>query len=1369
MQEPPLPPGSAWLAKAWNEHFELGALCADVQTFSGHILSTTAIAPTLWTDSFPPYAAVEPVLPDPQTPNDPVGFKEVFASDTEATNSASLLRRPRARQNTREFVRGSTVSMPFTPGGEAVEAVSTAASKAAEEAATGSWLKQLESGSLPRITAPGLSQGWFGPWETKEDALDHSDAAGEAAPFSALPNGASAVSGLTEEQEKTDANVALEDLFRNVWMAEEEEPEPQAATPEKHVPDTEILAPHEETSVLTQLANLPDNFQIEGAVDQHEDGLAKEALDNVLQAGIRDLTPWAQHGSAPPSPLPKKKSEYDWAMPGGFPDLEVAFNKLRPNLAHKFPFELDPFQKEAVLHLEQGHSVFVAAHTSAGKTVVAEYAFALATKHCTRAIYTSPIKTISNQKFRDFGETFETGLLTGDVSLKPESSCLIMTTEILRSMLYKGADIIRDIEFVVFDEVHYVNDAERGVVWEEVIIMLPAHVTLILLSATVPNVMEFADWVGRTKRRQLFVSGTLKRPVPLEHNLYYNGQLYNICRQDTFLGEGFSQAKLAWNKKNAIPTTNKEAKAQRPDGRGDGGARGGRAAPNRGGGRAPTGQARAHIAAGGRGQGANSNSGLRTERTQWLALIDQLNQKKLLPVVVFVFSRKRIDQTADNLNSLDLTTASEKAEIHIFVEQSVSRLKGGDRRLPQIIRLKQMLKRGLGVHHAGLLPIMKEVVEMLFCRGLIKVLFSTETFAMGVNAPARTVVFQSLRKHDGKSFRNLLSGEYTQMAGRAGRRGLDPVGTVIIACWDDVPDEGDVRKMMTGKATKLESQFRLTYSMILNLLRVEDLKVEDMLKRSFAEFHAQRSHPEALQKLAEGKARLDALRAKPWPHSPHATSQQHVQEYYHLSEHICALTTHIQEAVMSSRGAQQALVPGRMVITLNQRSGLPELGVVCGSPAAATNISTSSGLGSKSSGFGGLQPSQSPSSFSAAAPSGGRQYYVLSLHRDTPLDQQAAPSEEPTEAPAGGGQRVSNGFDDGFAGLTLKGGKGAGAKRGPVVPQQGQIAGTAYMLQQVDVNNVEGICKQKLRLDSEAVLGGDNQQALAVAVTQLQRSYEEAAAQGGDPPVLDPVADLKLNQLEVVDSVRERQRLMQVRASMACHRDPALGEMYALVRSQGLLESRLRALAHQVSDANLQQMPDFQQRIEVLRQLEYIAHDNTVQLKGRVACEINSGDELASTELIFGGVLTQLTPEEAVAVLSALVFQEKSDVEAAAATPALAEARETVIALTRQAGKVQQECGLDILPDEFARGVLKWGLMEVVYEWARGTPFEEICELTDVMEGSIVRTIVRLDEVCREFRDAARVMGNTQLFQQMEQASAAIKRDVIFAASLYVS
>lgn len=226
-----------------------------------------------------------------------------------------------------------------------------------------------------------------------------------------------------------------------------------------------------------------------------------------------------------------KQAVVNWADKSVLPSSE--YEKLRPNLAMEYPFELDTFQQQAVMRLERRENVFVAAHTSAGKTVVAEYAIALALKNNTRSIYTSPIKALSNQKYRDFRDKFgvdNVGIITGDVSVNPNAPCLIMTTEIFRSMLYKGADTIRDIEFVIFDEVHYVNDAERGVVWEEVIIMLPEHVCLIFLSATTPNSMEFSEWIGRTKHRKVYVMTTNKRPVPLQHYLFHDFEMYKVRR-----------------------------------------------------------------------------------------------------------------------------------------------------------------------------------------------------------------------------------------------------------------------------------------------------------------------------------------------------------------------------------------------------------------------------------------------------------------------------------------------------------------------------------------------------------------------------------------------------------------------------------------------------------------------------------------------------------------------------------------------------------------------------------------------------------------------------------------------------------------------
>uniref|UniRef100_A0A8C6WDU9 Helicase C-terminal domain-containing protein n=1 Tax=Nannospalax galili TaxID=1026970 RepID=A0A8C6WDU9_NANGA len=224
------------------------------------------------------------------------------------------------------------------------------------------------------------------------------------------------------------------------------------------------------------------------------------------------------------------------------------------------------------------------------------------------------------------------------------------------------------------------------------------------------------------------------------------------------------------------------------------------------------------------------------DRGVYLSLLASLRTRAQLPVVVFTFSRGRCDEQASGLTSLDLTTSSEKSEIHLFLQRCLARLRGSDRQLPQVLHMSELLRRGLGVHHSGILPILKEIVEMLFSRGLVKVLFATETFAMGVNMPARTVVFDSMRKHDGSTFRDLLPGEYVQMAGRAGRRGLDPTGTVILLCKGRVPEMADLHRMMMGKPSQLQSQFRLTYTMILNLLRVDALRVEDMMKRSFSEF-----------------------------------------------------------------------------------------------------------------------------------------------------------------------------------------------------------------------------------------------------------------------------------------------------------------------------------------------------------------------------------------------------------------------------------------------------------------------------------------------------------------------------------------------------
>lgn len=605
------------------------------------------------------------------------------------------------------------------------------------------------------------------------------------------------------------------------------------------------------------------------------------------------------------------------------------FRELVPDMAREYPFELDTFQKEAVYHLENGDSVFVAAHTSAGKTVVAEYAIALAAKHMTKAIYTSPIKALSNQKFRDFRNTFEdVGILTGDVQINPEASCLIMTTEILRSMLYRGADLIREVEFVIFDEVHYVNDLERGVVWEEVIIMLPEHVTLILLSATVPNTFEFASWVGRTKKKDIYVISTPKRPVPLEHYLWANKEMYKIVDADKkFIEKGWKDAHdILTGKdkiKNTPTTTSASSQAQRGRGARGNDARGQtqRGGPQRGG---PQQRGRGQPPPRGAGPGTSVRGrpgGIRTtaaqDRNIWVHLVQHLRKKDLLPACVFVFSKRRCEENADALANLDFCTATEKSAIHMTIQRSLVRLKQEDRMLPQIRRLRELLNRGIAVHHGGLLPIVKELVEILFAKTLVKVLFATETFAMGLNLPTRTVVFSGFRKHDGRSFRDLLPGEYTQMAGRAGRRGLDLVGYVIIVSpgSDEAPPVGTLRNMILGDPTKLRSQFRLTYNMILNLLRVEALKIEDMIKRSFSENATQALLPEHEKRVKLSEEDLAKIKREPCN-----TCDIDLEACHQASMEFKRLTTEMHLRLLASPLGRRMFSPKRLIVYNKVRS-----------------------------------------------------------------------------------------------------------------------------------------------------------------------------------------------------------------------------------------------------------------------------------------------------------------------------------------------------------------------------------------------------------------------------------------------------------------
>ena len=492
------------------------------------------------------------------------------------------------------------------------------------------------------------------------------------------------------------------------------------------------------------------------------------------------------------------------SLPMNYEYVKLSEHKAPAEPARTWPFTLDPFQQVAIASIERNESVLVSAHTSAGKTVCAEYAIAQCLKNNQRVIYTSPIKALSNQKYREFMEAFgDVGLMTGDVTINPTATCLVMTTEILRSMLYRGSEIMREVAWVVFDEVHYLRDKARGVVWEETIILLPDKVRYVFLSATIPNAMQFAEWITKTHSQPCHVVYTDFRPVPLQHYLFpagADGIHLVVDEKGTFREENFSRAMASLAEKKGDDPADPFAKRK------------------------------------GKGKDKSLNKGgTKGGPSDIYKIVKMIMQKSYNPVIVFSFSKRECENYALQMAQLAFNDDSEKEMVGKVFGGAIDMLSEEDKTLPQIVHLLPLLRRGIGIHHSGLLPILKETIEILFQEGLIKVLFATETFSIGLNMPAKTVVFTSVRKFDGVSLRWVSPSEFIQMSGRAGRRGIDERGIVIMMI-DERLEPASAKEIVRGEQDNLNSEFHLGYNMILNLMRVEGVSPEFMLERCFYQF-----------------------------------------------------------------------------------------------------------------------------------------------------------------------------------------------------------------------------------------------------------------------------------------------------------------------------------------------------------------------------------------------------------------------------------------------------------------------------------------------------------------------------------------------------
>ena len=498
---------------------------------------------------------------------------------------------------------------------------------------------------------------------------------------------------------------------------------------------------------------------------------------------------------------------------------------------HRFtatlPFNLDGFQRDAIEALEDGSNVLVAAPTGAGKTVVADFAMYLARENNVKAFYTTPIKALSNQKYHDLVETYgpdNVGLLTGDTSINSEADIVVMTTEVLRNMLYEHSSTLHALRYVILDEVHYLADRFRGPVWEEVIIHLPQSVKIIGLSATVSNVEDFSRWIeyvrGKTK---LVVSE--RRPVPLEQHVLLQAddntepELLDLYRHDA---NGEQTAKLNAHLVDRLDQLDRQAARRRGEER-----------PSQG---------RGHNRANKHLRGHQFTAQRHTPR-RW-AVVDELNYLDMLPGIYFIFSRNGCDQAVEQcINAgLELTNDDEVRRIrHIVDEMVEGQLSQEDLKALQFSKFRFALEEGFAAHHAGMIALFRQIVERLFEEGLVKMVFATETLALGINMPARCVVVEKLEKFDGTGHVPLTPGEFTQLTGRAGRRGIDTIGHAIV-----VDHRGFTPATAAALSSKrvypLHSSFHATFNMAANLLNTSDYETTRVtLDHSFAQWEASES------------------------------------------------------------------------------------------------------------------------------------------------------------------------------------------------------------------------------------------------------------------------------------------------------------------------------------------------------------------------------------------------------------------------------------------------------------------------------------------------------------------------------------------------
>ncbi|CAN9199967.1 unnamed protein product [Alternaria alternata] len=946
------------------------------------------------------------------------------------------------------------------------------------------------------------------------------------------------------------------------------------------------------------------------------------------------------------------------ALPPDYDYVPISEHKAPAEPARTWPFTLDPFQQVSIASIQRNESVLVSAHTSAGKTVVAEYAIAQCLKNNQRVIYTSPIKALSNQKYREFMAEFgDVGLMTGDVTINPTATCLVMTTEILRSMLYRGSEIMREVAWVVFDEVHYLRDKSRGVVWEETIILLPDKVRYVFLSATIPNAMQFAEWITKTHSQPCHVVYTDFRPTPLQHYFFpagAEGIHLVVDEKGVFREENFQKAMSSIADKGGSEAKDFMAKRK------------------------------------GKGKDKKTNTGGNKDQTDIYKIVKMIMIKSYNPVIVFSFSKRECENYALSMSSLAFNDDSEKAMVTKVFNSAIEMLSEEDRQLPQIQHILPLLRRGIGVHHSGLLPILKETIEILFQEGLIKVLFATETFSIGLNMPAKTVVFTSVRKFDGVSQRWVTPSEFIQMSGRAGRRGLDDRGIVIMMIGEQM-EPAVAKEIVRGQQDNLNSAFHLGYNMILNLMRVEGISPEFMLERCFFQFQSTAgvsNLEKQLEELEQEKANTNIV------------DEPAIKDYYNLRQQLDTHTKDMRDVIMQPNYCLQFLQGGRLV-----KIKFKDYDFGWGAVVAYTARKANKGEV--------LQPQES---------------YIVDVLLPVSSDTKFVPA-------------VNDGLPPGV--------------RPPAAGDKGKMEVVPVVL-----NCIESIGHLRVFLPNE-LKSTEQRNNVRKALSEVKKRFPDGIA------ILDPIENMNIKDDSFKRLLRKIEVLESRLLSNPLHNSPRLPELYSQYAQKIAIGEKIKNIRKEIASAlSVIQLDELKSRKRVLRRLGFIDDADVVQLKARVACEISTGDELVLSELLFNRFFNELTPEQCAACLSCFIFEEKTQ-EVPALKEELAKPYREIQQQARVIAKMSQESKLTVNEEEYLKS-FKYELMEVVYAWSKGATFAEICKMTDVYEGSLIRLFRRLEELLRQIAQASKVMGSEELEQKFTAALELVRRDLVAAQSLYL-